>query len=81
MLEDEALFADPGAGAPGTMTVSESSEALLSTGVPEPATGAGAGRIEIEAGGVVVRLPGDVSPARLAQIVVVLRTAAAGLLT
>ena len=34
------------------------------------------GRIEVEAGGVVVRLPGDVAPARLAAIVAALRGAA-----
>jgi transposase len=35
-------------------------------------------RIEVEAGGVVVRLPGDVDSARLAEIVAALRSTAAG---
>lgn len=37
------------------------------------------GRIEVEAGGVVVRLPGDVAPARLAAIAAALRGAAGAL--
>ena len=41
-----------------------------------PIEAADPGRIEVEAGGVVVRLPGDVAPARLAAIVAALRGAA-----
>lgn len=41
--------------------------------VPAPASPSDTTRIEVEAGGVVVRLPSDVAPARLVEIVVALR--------
>jgi transposase len=40
---------------------------------PSLATNAGSERIEVEAAGVVVRLPGDVSARRLAEVVAALR--------
>ena len=60
--------------------VLEEPEALAPSGMPGAAAEAGArsaertdDRIEVEVCGVVVRLPGDVDPARLAEIVAALR--------
>lgn len=70
VLED----GDVAEGTDGTAPAPAASSLEVSDARPIEA--ADPGRIEVEAGGVVVRLPGDVAPARLAAIVAALRGAA-----
>ena len=75
VLEAEDVFDDPDMGAPVDAPASDRPAPSLDA---SPAGGGDPGRVEVEAGGVVLRLPGDVSPARLAAIVAALRGAAGG---
>ena len=75
MLEAEDVLDDPDMGTPADAGAADRPAPSLDA---PPAGGGDPGRVEVEAGGVVVRLPGDVSPARLAAIVLALRGAAGG---
>ena len=62
------------ADAPGLPMASASVPLVLDVPEPTPKPDGSRDRIEIEAGGVVIRLPGSISASRLAEIVAGLRT-------
>lgn len=75
MPEAGDLPDDPDMGAPADAVAADRPARALDA---SPAAIADLRHIEVEAGGVVVRSPGDVSPARQAAIVATQRGAAGG---